>query len=384
MTKYLFTSESVAAGHPDKTCDIISDALVDFCIAKDKFARCAFETFATTNNVIIGGEYRINGGLLTDNEVDSIIRKTLHEIGHDYDGFAYKNIKITNLIQPQSADIAVGVDATDNKDEGAGDQGIMFGYACNETDVFMPAFIFYAHLILKNIKDANLEGFGPDAKSQVTGIYENNKLVGIESVVVSIQHLSDISLQEVKQKILPILEKTLPQMPSLDKIYINPTGIFTIGGPVADTGLTGRKIIVDTYGGASQHGGGAFSGKDPTKVDRSGAYVTRYIAKNIVAAGMADRCTIQISYAIGVSEPLSIYVNCHGTAKFSDEKIVEFIKQNISLTPKNIRNYLQLNRPIYQKTASFGHFGREYNDITGEFSWENLDLVPKIKNWFNL
>ncbi len=382
MTKHFFTSESVSQGHPDKTCDIISDSLLDFCITKDKFARCAFETFATTNNIIIGGETRIGGYELTNQDVETVVRKTLHKIGHDYDGFAYDKVKITNLIQPQSSDISIGVDEAEHKDEGAGDQGIMFGFACNETDVFMPASIYYANLILKNIKEAGYVDLGPDAKSQITGIYENGKFVGIDSVVVSIQHLPSISLAEVKQKIMPILEKTLPQMPTQNKIYINPTGIFTIGGPVADTGLTGRKIIVDTYGGAAQHGGGAFSGKDPTKVDRSGAYITRYIAKNLVAAGIANRCTIQISYAIGISEPLSVFVDCHGTGKFSDEKIIEFIKQNISLTPKNIRNHLQLNRPIYEKTASFGHFGREYNEQTGEFSWEKLDLVDKIKDWF--
>ena len=293
MSKYIFTSESVSPGHPDKTCDAVSDALLDFVLKKDKFARCAFECFATKNNIIIGGETKINEYSLSNNNVEEVVRNTLKNIGHKAEGFHYENVKITNLIHSQSPDIAIGVDETQSKPEGAGDQGIMFGYACRETEDLMPASIFYAHQILKNIWSSGLllKGLGVDAKSQVSLMYENGIPVGCYSVTLSIQHLEEISLSTVKKMVLPIIEQTLPKhwMPSEDKIFINPTGRFVIGGPVSDSGLTGRKIIVDTYGGAAPHGGGAFSGKDPTKVDRSAAYIARYIAKNIVHAGFATR-----------------------------------------------------------------------------------------------
>ena len=372
-SKYIFTSESVSPGHPDKTCDAVSDALLDFVLTKDRYARCAFECFATKDNLIIGGETKINGYTLAKEDVEFVARKTLENIGHKSEGFHFENVKITNLIHGQSPDIAMGVDEVEGKEEGAGDQGIMFGYACNETEELMPAPIFYAHKILQNIWTSGLlqKGLGVDAKSQVSLIYENEVPVGCHSVTVSIQHKEEISLKEVREMITPIIQATLPKgwMPSEDKIYINPTGRFVIGGPVSDTGLTGRKIIVDTYGGASPHGGGAFSGKDPTKVDRSAAYMARYIAKNIVSSGFAKKCTIQLSYVIGVAKPISIYINSHGTGKIDENELIEVMEKRLDLTPKGIRTYLDLNRPIYLPTASFGHFGRR------GFSWEETDLI---------
>lgn len=369
---YIFTSESVSPGHPDKTCDAISDALLDFVLSKDAFARCAFEAFVTKDNVIIGGETKINGYNLTIADAEDVVRKTLEAIGHKSNGFHFRDVEIKNLIHRQSPDIAIGVDEAEGKEEGAGDQGIMFGYACRETSELMPAAIYYAHKILQNIWSSGLllKGLGVDAKSQVSLIYENGTPVGCHSVTVSIQHLADISLKQVREMVLPIIEATLPKgwLPSDDKIYINPTGRFVIGGPVSDTGLTGRKIIVDTYGGSAPHGGGAFSGKDPTKVDRSAAYMARYIAKNIVAKGYAEKCTIQLSYVIGISKPISIYVDTHGTGKISEKEIIDLINQKLDLSPKGIRTHLKLNRPIYLPTSSFGHFGRK------GFSWEEVNL----------
>ena len=378
---FLFTSESVSEGHPDKICDQISDTLVDAYLKKDPFSRLAIETFATTNRVIIGGEIRAPE--IAKSEVENIIRQTIKEIGYEQKGFDWKNLEITNLIHEQSPDIAIGVDAAGNKDEGAGDQGIMFGYACDETDVLMPAAIYYAHRILHNIMDAvragELKNLGPDAKSQVTLCYENGVPVKAQTVLVSIQHKDEMTQAQVKDLIRPYVEKSLPKgwMCAEEKFLVNPTGKFVIGGPDGDAGLTGRKIIVDTYGGAAPHGGGAFSGKDPTKVDRSAAYMARYLAKNVVAAGLAKKCTIQISYAIGVSKPLSLYVHNHGTG-IGGEKLVKIINDLVDLSPRGIRTYLGLNKPIYKRTATYGHFGRAPED-DGGFSWEKTDLAEKLK-----
>jgi S-adenosylmethionine synthetase len=380
---YLFTSESVAEGHPDKVCDQISDSLLDAYLIKDNQSRLAIETFATTNRVIIGGEIRAPE--ISKNDIENIIRNTVKNIGYDQAGFDYQKIEITNLIHGQSPDIAIGVDANANKDEGAGDQGIMFGYACDETPKFMPAPIYYAHRILQNIMDAvkqnKIPKLGPDAKSQVTLKYENNQPIGADNILVSIQHPEDFSQQKVREIIYPIVKATMPNGWMCDdhKFLVNPTSKFVIGGPDGDAGLTGRKIIVDTYGGAAPHGGGAFSGKDPTKVDRSAAYMARYLAKNIVASGLAKKCTIQISYAIGVSKPLSLYVNNHKTG-IEGEDLVKIINDLVDLSPRAIRNYLQLNRPIYKRTASYGHFGRDYEN-DGGFSWEKTDLVEKLKKY---
>ncbi len=382
MPQYLFTSESVSSGHPDKTCDILSDALLDYSLSKESEARCAFECFATTNTVIIGGETRLKNNEISSIEVEELVRSTLKEIGHNYEGFSYDTVKIHNHIHKQSEEIANGVDEGRTKEEGAGDQGIMFGFACKETPQLMPAPIFYAHRILQNI--SQIEGLGPDAKSQVTFQYENGIPTQVESVVVSTQHLKDISLEEVRRTVTSVLEKTLPNMPSKTKTFINPAGTFIIGGPVADTGLTGRKIIVDTYGGSAPHGGGAFSGKDPTKVDRSAAYIARYIAKNIVHAGLTDSCTIQISYAIGIAKPLSVYVKTAPNSKIHNAEIVDFINKNIDLTPKGIRNTLKLNNPIYKPTASFGHFGRNPSKEHNMFLWEECNLENTLKRWFGI
>jgi len=378
---YLFTSESVSEGHPDKICDQISDTLVDAYLQKDPYSRLAIETFATTNTVIIGGEIR--APQISKTEIEDLIRGTIKDIGYEQKGFNWQNVQITNLIHGQSADIAVGVDASDGKDEGAGDQGIMFGYACKETDVLMPAAIYYSHRILHNIMDAirsgDLRDLGPDAKSQVTLFYEDGIPVRAETVLVSIQHKEGMTAQQVKELIRPYVEKTLPKgwMCADKSFLVNPTGKFVIGGPDGDAGLTGRKIIVDTYGGAAPHGGGAFSGKDPTKVDRSAAYMARYLAKNVVAAGLADRCTIQIAYAIGVSKPLSLYVNNHKTG-VDGEGLVKIINELVDLSPRGIRNYLELNRPIYKRTSTYGHFGRQPTE-DGGFSWEKTDLAEKLK-----
>ena len=379
---YLFTSESVSEGHPDKVCDQISDSLVDAYLTKDPYSRLAIETFATTNRVIVGGEIRAPE--ITKNEVENIIRQTIKNIGYEQQGFHWKNLEITNLIHEQSADIAMGVDSSQSKDEGAGDQGIMFGYACNETAELMPAPIFYAHRILQNIMNATktgkLKNLGPDAKSQVTLIYKNGIPIGAKTILVSIQHGEELTQNDVRNLIRPYVESSLPSgwMCEENMFLVNPTGKFVIGGPDGDAGLTGRKIIVDTYGGASAHGGGAFSGKDPTKVDRSAAYMARYLAKNIVSAGLATRCTIQISYAIGIAKPLSLYVNNHHTG-IEGEKLAKIISEIVDLTPRGIRTHLGLNRPIYQRTATYGHFGRA-PEADGGFSWEKTDLAEKLKN----
>ncbi len=386
---FYFTSESVSEGHPDKICDQISDAILDAFLSIDSKAKVACETFATTNNVIVGGEVRTtNGKNLSNEEIEKIVRDTIKEIGYEQEGFHWKNVKITNLLHKQSADIAIGVDATSEKDEGAGDQGLMFGYACNETEEYMPSAIHYSHKILHNImkaiKTGELKDLGPDAKAQVTLKYVDGKPVYAEKVLVSIQHRENLSLEDVRKAVVPYIENTLPNgwMPkNSDDILINPTGRFVIGGPDGDAGLTGRKIIVDTYGGYAPHGGGAFSGKDPSKVDRSGAYITRYLAKNVVASGLADECLIQVSYAIGVAEPLSFYINCNGTSKIDEEIILNKLKELVDLRPRMIRERLELTKSIYKRTASYGHFGRKY-ESDGGFSWEKLDLVEDLKKLF--
>lgn len=380
LQNFLFTSESVSAGHPDKICDQISDALVDAYLKLNNQSRLAIETFATTNQVIVGGEIR--APTISNQDFENIIRHTVQEIGYKQSGFDYETLKITNLLHSQSTDIALGVDATAKKEEGAGDQGIMFGYACNETNQLMPAPIYYAHRILQNImqavKNNEIPNFGPDAKSQVTLQYLNHKPVEAKIILVSIQHPQGFTTKQILDIIKPYIIKSLPHdwVTKSTQFLVNPTGQFVIGGPDGDAGLTGRKIIVDTYGGSAPHGGGAFSGKDPTKVDRSAAYMARYLAKNIVSTKLAEKCTIQISYAIGMSKPLSLYVNTHNSS-LNDEKLVEILHNLIDLSPKGIRTYLELNKPIYQKTAAYGHFGRQPED-NGSFSWEKTDLAPKI------
>jgi S-adenosylmethionine synthetase len=379
---YLFTSESVSEGHPDKVCDQISDAVVDLYLSADPYARVACETMATTNRVVLAGEVR--GGGVSHDQLIQAARDAIKDIGYEQDGFHWKNADIECYVHEQSADIAQGVDANGNKDEGAGDQGIMFGYACTETDDLMPAPIHYAHRILHEIsKDRHagtVKAFGPDAKSQVTLLYENGRPVKATSVVVSTQHIEDISQEEIREIVRAYVERVLPQgwMPPESEFYVNPTGRFVVGGPDGDAGLTGRKIIVDTYGGASPHGGGAFSGKDPTKVDRSAAYAARYLAKNVVAAGLAEKCCLQLSYAIGVSKPLSIYVDLYNTGRVAEDKLERALSEVMDLSPRGIRERLQLNRPIYRRTAAYGHFGRKPDD-DGGFSWEKLDLVEPIK-----
>lgn len=384
MNKYLFTSESVAEGHPDKICDQISDALVDDYLKIDNQARLAIETMATTNKVIIAGETRIHNNNLTNDWIEQRIRDAVKNIGYEQEGFHHEKLDIEILLHDQSADIALGVDANEDKDEGAGDQGIMFGYACNETNVLMPATIYYAHKILKNIMDAvksgDIKDLGPDAKSQITLEYIDGKPVKADNILVSIQHQKGRKISEIKDIIEKYTKQILPDgwMPNNDKILVNPTGNFVIGGPDGDAGLTGRKIIVDTYGGAAPHGGGAFSGKDPTKVDRSAAYMARYLAKNIVASGLMDKCLIQLSYAIGISQPTSFYINSYNTAQIDENLIIKKIVDLIDLSPRGIRNHLQLNKPIYQRTATYGHFGRD-PDAEGGFSWEKINLIKELK-----
>jgi S-adenosylmethionine synthetase len=388
--EFLFTSESVSEGHPDKVADRISDTVVDAFLGADPYARVACETLVTTNRIILAGETR-GPDTITAEHLAHLARLAVHDIGYDQEGFSWKNASVEVHLHAQSADIAVGVDALGNKDEGAGDQGIMFGYACSETEALMPAPIYYSHLILRRISelrragDAQAAGLLPDAKSQVTLKYVDGKPVGATSVVVSIQHVEGMSQEAVRAKVTPIIKSSLPDgwLPPADEIYINPTGKFVIGGPDGDCGLTGRKIIVDTYGGAAPHGGGAFSGKDPTKVDRSAAYVSRYLAKNVVAAGLAARCTLQLSYAIGVSQPLSLYVDLHGTGTDVDEaKVAATLRQLVNLTPRGIREHLQLNRPIYAVTSAYGHFGRTPDPDLGTFTWEKTDLVPALRAAF--
>ena len=384
---FLFTSESVAPGHPDKVCDQISDSILDLYLSHDPNARVAVESFATPNKVIIGGEIR-GPKSVTNELIDKTIRKCVKDIGYEQENFHWNKLKIENLLIQQSPDIAVGVDAKGSKEEGAGDQGIMFGFACDETPSFMPAAIYYSHLILHNIfkaiKNGEIKGLGPDAKSQVTLEYIHGVPVKAKSVVVSIQHEAHITQEEVREMIRPYVLEALPNeywFCGEENFYVNPTGIFVIGGPESDAGLTGRKIIVDTYGGAAPHGGGAFSGKDPTKVDRSAAYIARYLAKNVVAAGIAKRCTIQLSYAIGVSEPLSFYINTHDGNEAAEDKLAKVLQKLVHLSPTGIKNHLELLRPIYQQTATFGHFGRDPRE-DGSFSWEKTDLVQALKKEF--
>ncbi|MCC7037110.1 MAG: methionine adenosyltransferase [Alphaproteobacteria bacterium] len=382
--KYIFTSESVGEGHPDKVCDRVSDAIVDAYLNADPYARVAAECLATTGVLCIAGETR--GPASIDRDlIETIARHAVRDIGYKQEEFHWEKIKVDVRLHAQSADIAQGVDAAGNKDEGAGDQGIMFGYACRETDSLMPAAIHYSHAILKSLAEARHSGalfkLGPDAKSQVSLEYVNGKPVRATSVVVSTQHDASATQEEVREMVRPHVENILPAgwMCDESQFYVNPTGRFVIGGPDGDSGLTGRKIIVDTYGGAAPHGGGAFSGKDPTKVDRSAAYAARHAAKNIVAAGLADRCTIQVSYAIGVSHPISLYVNTHGTGKYSDEAIADALQAVADFRPRAIRERLNLNKPIYARTAAYGHFGRA-PEADGGFTWEKPDLVQALKD----
>jgi S-adenosylmethionine synthetase len=385
--EYLFTSESVSEGHPDKVADRISDTVLDAFLAADPYARVACETLVTTNRVVLAGETR-GPDTITPEHLKHLARMAIHDIGYDQAGFSWRSAEIECHLHAQSADIAQGVDAEGNKDEGAGDQGIMFGYACRETPELMPAPLYYAHLILRRISelrknnDISVAGLLPDAKSQVTLRYVDGKPVAATSVVLSTQHEEGMDQAEIKRLVWPIMESSLPAgwMPDEHEVYVNPTGNFVIGGPDGDCGLTGRKIIVDTYGGAAPHGGGAFSGKDPTKVDRSAAYACRYLAKNVVAAGLADKCTLQISYAIGVSHPLSVYVDLHGSGHDVDEtKLEKTLRDLVNLSPRGIREHLHLNRPIYVPTSAYGHFGREPDEEKGTFTWEKTDLVPALK-----
>mgnify|MGYP000990998167 FL=1 len=382
---YLFTSESVSEGHPDKICDQISDAIVDAYLDKSEQkdqVRVACETMVTTNRVILAGEIR--GSEIKNEEIEDITRKIVKEIGYEQENFHWKNFDFSCFLHAQSIDIAQGVDANDARTEGAGDQGIMFGYACTETKEFMPAPIQYSHQILEKLakerKSGNASGILPDSKSQVTLIYnEDNKPIGCDNIVVSTQHTSDLNKKNIFDYLYPIIESSLPPewIPTEDKIFINPTGKFEIGGPDGDAGLTGRKIIVDTYGGACPHGGGAFSGKDPSKVDRSAAYAARYVAKNIVYAGLAERCTIQLAYAIGMVEPLSVYINTYGTGKLKDTDLVSIINKNFDLTPRGIREMLNLSNVNYLSTAAYGHFGRE-SSSNQSFTWEKTDKAKLI------
>ena len=375
---YLFTSESVSEGHPDKVCDRISDMVVDTYLGLEPQARVACETLTTTNKVVLAGETR--GPEIKKDELISKVRDCIKDIGYEQEGFHWKNVSIDTFLHSQSADIAMGVDASGNKDEGAGDQGIMFGYACNETDVLMPAPIYYSHKILRLMaedrKSGKLKNIEPDSKSQITIEYKDGKPSSVKSVVISTQHSADVNQSQVRELVKPYIERSIPKnlINGLkeEEIYVNPTGNFIIGGPDADSGLTGRKIIVDTYGGAAPHGGGAFSGKDPTKVDRSAAYASRYLAKNVVASKIVDKCLIQLAYAIGVSKPLSIDVDLFDNDEEKNKHVEKIISENFDLSPRGIREMLGLNKPIYEKTAAYGHFGRD-PESNGSFSWENTD-----------
>jgi S-adenosylmethionine synthetase len=389
-TDYVFTSESVAEGHPDKVCDRISDTIVDLFLKTDPYARVACETLVTTNRVVLAGEVRgprslvAKDGKIKKEKLESLVRRAIKDIGYEQKGFHWQKAKVAIYLHGQSADIALGVDAKGNKDEGAGDQGIMFGYACDETPELMPAPIQYAHNILRSMAEARHGGkepmLGPDAKSQVTLRYVDGKPVGCTAIVVSTQHNEKVDQDDVREIVRPYVKKVLPEGWMCDEqhFYVNPTGRFVIGGPDGDAGLTGRKIIVDTYGGAAPHGGGAFSGKDPTKVDRSAAYAARYLAKNVVAAGAAAKCTIQLAYAIGVARPLSVYVDTHGTGQVDENKLSKILQQLVDLSPRGIREHLGLNRPIYARTSAYGHFGRK-PEADGGFSWERLDLVKGLQ-----
>ena len=382
-SSYLFTSESVSEGHPDKICDRISDAIVDRFLAVDAKAKVACETLATTNRIVLAGEVRSRTPV-GDDEIEEIARRVVREIGYEQDGFHWRTVAIENHLHEQSADIHMGV----LDDEGAGDQGIMFGYACRETEEYSPAPIFFAHRILHAMADARHAGevpeLGPDSKSQITLRYEDGRPVGAHSVLVSTQHRDDVTIEQVREIVRGFVERILPNgwMCSEDEFYVNPTGRFVIGGPDGDAGLTGRKIIVDTYGGSAPHGGGAFSGKDPSKVDRSAAYAARYLAKNVVAAGLADRCALQLSYAIGVARPLSINCELYGTGRVSEDRLEQVLPEIMDLTPSGIRDQLQLRRPIYERTAAYGHFGRK-PEADGGFSWERTDLAERLKAEFN-
>ena len=388
-SSYVFTSESVAEGHPEKVCDQISDAVVDAFLAENPYARAAVECLATTNTIVIAGETR-GSESITKAQIETIARDKVREIGYLQEGFHADNLDVYVHLHSQSADIAMGVDASGEKDEGAGDQGIMFGFACTETASLMPAPIHLSHRILQNLARARhsgaTKGLGPDAKSQVSLLYENGMPVKATSIVVSTQHAEGLTQKQVREIVRPYVLASLPDpswMCDDSELYVNPTGNFVIGGPDGDCGLTGRKIIVDTYGGAAPHGGGAFSGKDPTKVDRSAAYMARYLAKNVVAAGLAERCTIQLSYAIGVSKPISFYVSTAGTGKVDEAQLERLLQEKVNLTPRGIREHLQLNKPIYARTAAYGHFGRE-PDATGGFSWEKLDMVEMLQDYFKI
>lgn len=382
-SNYLFTSESVSEGHPDKVCDRVSDAIVDAFLSADPLSRVAVETMTTTNRIALAGEVRGPDSVNSEMMID-LARKAVKSIGYEQEGFHWANAAVDCYVHQQSVDIAQGVDSAGDKDEGAGDQGIMFGYACTETDVLMPAPIHYSHRILQDLAavrhSGKEKGLGPDAKSQVTLQYENGVPVRATSVVVSTQHSEDLSQEDIREIVRPYVVDALPDgwMCDDSEFYVNPTGRFVIGGPDGDAGLTGRKIIVDTYGGASPHGGGAFSGKDPTKVDRSAAYAARYLAKNVVAAGIADKCTIQLAYAIGVSKPLSVYVDTHGTSQVDEAKLEKTLQEVVDLSPRGIREHLKLSRPIYERTAAYGHFGRTPDD-DGGFSWEKTDIADVLK-----
>jgi S-adenosylmethionine synthetase len=384
--KYLFTSESVSEGHPDKICDRISDAIVDKFLGADPNARVAVETLCTTNRIVLAGEVR-GPQSITRDVLEEVARACVKEIGYEQDGFHWKKANVDVYVHSQSSDIAQGVDAAGNKDEGAGDQGLMFGYACRETEALMPAPIHYAHAILRSLAEARHSGaepdLGPDSKSQVTLEYVGNRPLRATSIVVSTQHAQELNQDDVREIVRPHVLGVLPEgwMCAEDEFYVNPTGRFVIGGPDGDTGVTGRKIIVDTYGGAAPHGGGAFSGKDPTKVDRSAAYAARYLAKNVVAAGLADRCTIQVAYAIGVSKPLSVYINTHETNQIDEDRLSTVLQELVNLSPRGIREHLGLSRPIYARTAAYGHFGRA-PEPDGGFSWERTDLVDDLKSAF--
>lgn len=387
---FLFTSESVSEGHPDKVSDRISDEVVDAFLSADPLSRVGCETLCTTNRVVLAGEVRGPSSLVDESgrvdadKMEALARKAVREIGYEQDGFHWKDLSFECHLHGQSVDIAQGVDPSGNKDEGAGDQGLMFGFACRETPVLMPAAIHYSHEILRRMAEARhsgaISGLGPDSKSQVTLLYENGQPVRATSVVVSTQHEEALEQDEIREIVRPFVTGVLPEgwMCEEDEFYVNPTGRFVIGGPDSDAGLTGRKIIVDTYGGAAPHGGGAFSGKDPSKVDRSAAYAARYVAKNVVAAGLAESCEIQVAYAIGVSKPLSFYVHTKGTGTVSDEKLAGAIQEVMDLSPRNIREHLQLSKPIYTPTSAYGHFGREATE-DGGFSWERTDLVDALK-----
>jgi len=392
MKNFLFTSESVSEGHPDKVSDCISDTIVDLMISKYPYARVACETLVTTNRVILAGEYRLPDGVtITKDEIEENVRLAVKKIGYEQDGFHWEKMNVDCFLHQQSPDIAQGVDETHNKEEGAGDQGLMFGYATDETPSLMPAPIHYSHEILKKLAELRHSGkadfLGPDSKSQLTIEYDNERPIKAHKIVVSSQHKDGFNQTELKDFIMSFVKSILPEkwMCHNDDFYVNPTGRFVIGGPDGDTGLTGRKIIVDTYGGSSPHGGGAFSGKDPTKVDRSAAYMTRYLAKNVVAAKLAKKCTIQIAYGIGISKPLSFYVNTQGTGEIEDLKIQKCLEKIVDLTPKGIRDHLALNNPIYVPSSSYGHFGRQPDEkVKGSFSWEKVDLVERILNEINM